>query len=43
MDETISTILKTLNLLEVHGEQNLKLLLFAIQQVQTLQGNGEVK
>lgn len=43
MDETIKKVLNALNLLEVHGEQNLKLLLFAIQQVQTLQGNGEVK
>lgn len=44
MDETISKALKTLNLLEVHGEQNLKLLLLAMQLIQSLQQpSGEVK
>lgn len=44
MDETISKVLTVLNLLNVHGKQNLDLLLYAIQQLESLQKNsGEVK
>ena len=44
MDETIGKVLKALNLLNVHGKQNLDLLLFSIQQLESLLGNsGEVK
>lgn len=44
MDETISKVLKALNLLEVHGKQNLMQLLFAMQELESLLGNGgEVK
>lgn len=40
MDETIGKVLKALNLLNVHGKQNLDLLLFAMQQLESLLENS---
>ena len=37
MNVTIFKVLQALNRLEVHGEENLNLLLFAIQQLKPLQ------
>lgn len=37
MNETIFKVLQALNQLDVHGEQNLNLLLYAIQNLKPLQ------